>query len=130
MDKVSAARIRAELDALLDHLREKGVAAVIGRGLYTDTQITFKVTIAEERPDGLVMTKEAGDFQRLAVSMGMRPEWLGRVFYHCGKKYRLLGYYSRRRKYPILVQEVATGKKYKFTKMMLTDSLARANSEV
>lgn len=115
VDKTSAARTRAGLDALLDALREQGMAVRIGKGRYTDTQITFHVTIAKERSDGVVMTKEAGNFVRLANALGMSPDWLGKEFSHGRDRYRVVGYNSSCRKFPVQGERVTDGRRYKFT---------------
>ncbi len=114
MDGPRALQLRKELDVVLDLLREKGLAVIVKRGLYTDTEVSFRITIAEERSDGVAMTKEATNFQKLAEFVGMKPEWLGQIFFWKGDNYKIIGYATNRRVYPVLAQNIATREILKF----------------
>lgn len=61
---------------------------------------------------GEVVTKEAADYKRFAVSEGMKVEWLGREFMYGGRMVKLTGFNITRPKNIIAFTEVATNKKF------------------
>ena len=115
MNRTRAQQLRNEMDALMDALREKGLAVKFDRTRFTNTYVTFQVTDVEERADGLLMTREAMAFKVIANSKGMSPEWLGKSFQFQGEKFRIIGYKTRGKKYPMLCERVEDSKLFKFS---------------
>ena len=77
--------------------------------------VSFKLLVTKLDADGNVMSTEAKDFVKYAKSYGFEPSDLGREFKIGRDTYRLYGLKPRSRKYPILAENVRTGKIYKFT---------------
>lgn len=55
------------------------------------------------------------EFERDCGSVGLYPEDYGQTFEQRGVKYEIVGIDLRKRKYPIIVREVATGKTLRCT---------------
>ena len=61
------------------------------------------------------LSREAEDFLHYCKMYGMEKEWLNKVFLSRNKEHRLIGLMPNRPKYPILVEEVRSGKKLLMT---------------
>ena len=108
--------IKAIQDGLNDAALGDFVVKQSSRATYDDTSFTVKIEVRENvvHESGVVMTKEANDFLRYVRVIGMAKSDLGRVIEVRGSDYRIVGYRSRARKFPILVEIVKTGEKKAF----------------
>ena len=84
----------------------------------------FTVEAACANEDGVVLTPEAKAFYQLVKDqityasicpvMGLKREHLGAEFEHREREFKVIGYFGRRPKMPILCQDVLTKRNYKF----------------
>jgi hypothetical protein len=80
--------------------------------------------------NGIVASKEASDFKRLASKYGLSPDDLGKEFVGVnGKKFKLLGCKPRSSKYPLVAEEVGSGKKFKLTTAAVCKGLGKPYAE-
>jgi hypothetical protein len=56
-------------------------------------------------------------FELYARSYGLEPRDFGAVITSRGKQYKLIGFNTKARKFPYLMEEVATGEKIRFSEM-------------
>ena len=64
-----------------------------------------------------VEEKEREKFDLYARSFGLEPQDFGAVITSRGKQYKLIGFNTKARKFPYLMEEVATGEKIRFSDM-------------
>lgn len=104
--------LRADIDAALKKIgADHGVVVTSGRCTYSPNTATFKVEVATVADDGNAMTKEAVEFQSWASIWGLDAGLLFKTVTLNGMEYKVIGA-SRRRKKPITIQSVTTGKQY------------------
>ena len=101
--------IRLQIDAALADLGEQhGISINAGNATYSDNTITFKLELQIEGFDPL---KDA--FEKSCEWFGLKPEDYGREFVKGVRLYKIVGLKPRNRKYPIICQDMKTGKHYK-----------------
>ena len=113
MDKNKMRQVREYLNKILEeNPNDLGVNIEVANGSYSFSNGHFKITVADVSQDGTVHTREAEDFKTLGSYYGLDPEWLNKTFQYRGVEHKIVGYKSRSKKYPVLVE--AEGKTYKF----------------
>ena len=90
---------------------------------YHDMPVPFQLTYPVVTEDGEQLGKAAIRFRQLAITYGMKPEWLGATFLSRGKTYKITGLNTRARKYPICADCIENGRSYKFPVRTITDLL-------
>lgn len=88
--------------------------------------VMYQFLVRETDEEGNEMSSEGKEFQRRAPWLGLEASDLNREFTSRGRKYRITGLNPRGRKYPILAEEVRTGKKYKFPVEVVKAGLEKA----
>lgn len=107
MEKLAA--YAAELGLAVD---QKGRWAYYRDGSTLDLRVTFVVGGAEGLEE-----KEKTTFALYARSYGLEATDYGNVIKSSGKDYKLVGFNTKARRYPFLMEEVATGKRIRFGEM-------------
>lgn len=64
-----------------------------------------------------VADKERAKFDLYASLFGLEPQDFGAVIMSRGKQYKLIGFNTKARKYPYLMEDVATGDQIRFADM-------------
>lgn len=105
--------LRGLMSKALEPLAEVwGVHINVGNANYTDSNVTFKVSVSLKR-NGEILTPEAEEFKLMAPIHGLDPDDLGKNFIWRGEAFTLKGYKRRAKKYPF-IGERGDGKKFKF----------------
>lgn len=128
-DRASVRTILEECEEALRPIAEKHGLTLNrkGRTYYPDSlPVMYQFLVTEKDEDGNVLTAEAKEFQKRAVMYGLEPEDLHREFVNGGDTFRITGLKPRSRKYPILGENVRTGKTYKFPLETVKAGLKRA----
>ena len=112
MDRQTAKIIREKLNEILPMYGiGEEYEITIGNASYDDTQVTFKVQVKESgAPD-----KEEQDLQRYANLYGLDTSKIATVK---GNKYSLVGFNTRARKQPFIIEKLGIGgtnNRYKIT---------------
>jgi hypothetical protein len=105
MDRQEAKKLRAELEKVLK-LFDSSYTVTVGNCTYTSEDATFKLTIA---PEG-ALSKEERDLAYFADMYDVEPNKIGAMA--DGQKYSLVGYNSKARKRPFIIQKLSTGSRY------------------
>jgi len=114
IDKILLQKVRDEISHCLEPIGEKyGIELKAGRCSYSPSNFTLKLEGSLVSEDGVVLTKEAGDFKKYAHWHGLVPEDLGKTFQSRGVVYTITGLKTRASKYPITA-EASNGGSYKF----------------
>lgn len=101
-------------NALTEALQEYGLSVELNGGRMAEHEFKPKVilkvgaTASGDNPDKV-------KFSRLCHMYGLQPTDYLRTFHNRGSTYRIIGIEPRRRKYPILVEDVVTKKRVAFT---------------
>lgn len=128
-DRTTVRKILAECEEALRPIAEEYGLTLDrkGRTYYADSlPVMYQFLVTEKDEDGNVLTAEAKDFQKYAPMHGLDADDLHREFVSGGDKFRITGFKPRSRKYPILGENVRTGKTYKFTLETVKAGLKRA----
>ncbi len=105
MDRQEAKRLRVELNKVLEQF-DSSYNVTIGNCSYNETDATFKVTLA---PEG-APSKEKRDLEYFASINDVDTNKIGIMA--DGKQYTLVGYNSKARKRPFIIQKLSTGSRY------------------
>jgi len=111
MDRTTAKILREKLNNLFAEHGIEGFEIDVGNASYDDTQITFKVQIKETGAP----SKEEKDLEKYAGLYDLDTSKIATVR---GDKYSLVGFNSRARKQPFIIQKLGIGgsnNKYKIT---------------
>jgi len=110
--------VTKEVEKALNGVAEKfGLAVKVGTRRFGTKDMRFPVefVITEvDKDSGEMLSPEAMAYKKLAGSFGLDSEWLGAEFETYQGRYKIVGLKPRNRKYPVLADDVRTGKKYKF----------------
>jgi hypothetical protein len=109
----NCAQLGEEIEAALKGIADKhGVLIKRRGGSFSSELFSIKLEIATVGEHGAA-SREAEDFKRYAglFGHGLEEAHLGKEFeLPNGKKYQLKGFMPRRRKFPFLCKDMATGK--------------------
>ena len=105
MDRAVAKKLKEKLTEIFEQHGIDGFTVHVGNASYDDAQVTFKV---EVREDG-AMSKEERDLETFARVDGLD---VNKIANKQGKTFTLVGYKTRARKNPWIVQDMNTGTKY------------------
>lgn len=128
-DGTSVRKIMDEVRDALEPIAEKYGLVLDRKGstyrrdaLPVMLQFLIKVTDT----DGNVLTAEAKAFQRYAVMFGLKAEDLGREFKNRGETFRITGLKPKSPKFPVLAENVRSGKTFKFPEAVVLAGLQKA----
>ena len=118
--------IRGKLQNLLEenvgsHMLEN-YDVHVGNASFTDTEVTFKLSVK-------VKGSKPKDEKDLEEYVSMISKWgtnldKDRVVNYRGMDLKLVGYKRANRKYPFILQDVATSKRYKFPTDWVNDNFS------
>jgi hypothetical protein len=125
MDRKTAKKVRTIIEKELNKILKKhGLSVEMGNARFTDTCLTTKITIADG--DGESTNKSTFETDK-AYMAGFRiegPNPAGKVFTsRCGKKYEVVRFDSKKRKYPVICKCITDGALYKFAAESVIKSL-------
>jgi hypothetical protein len=117
-------KLRSDIDAALVQVgKANGVSIKTGNARFDDATATFKLNVASLMSDGTVVDTARRDYQQYAEVYGLKPEWLDQTFSTMSDgTYKIIGLLPNRRKKPVSVANIRTGKKY----IMTVDSVVRS----
>ena len=75
---------------------------------------TFKLEVALIKKDGTVETKDAAAWQRYANLYNLPADGVGKIVTLNGKRCKIIGFAPRSHKYPVLANDLSSGKTFKF----------------
>lgn len=117
MDRATVRQINKEAEKAMREIAEKyGLVLEPKTARYTNSDVVlkFKCLVKETTEDGEVLDTDAKNLKRYAFRHGLGEDAYGKEFVQAGDTFRITGYKPKGRKYPIIAENVKTGKKYKF----------------
>lgn len=123
--------ILADAQAALDAVAEKhGLTLERTNCRYQRDQlpVAFRFITVELDPNGNAMDSRAKDFLKYASVYGLSESDFLAEFDSNGNRFRITGFKPRAVKYPVLAENVRTGKTYKFTAETVKAALARSRA--
>lgn len=114
-------------EAIKAKLEEYGLEGEFLNGSFDDELVTFKVDIkiagAMDKRDKKLSDSLTWYAQYIAEELGVDKDDILNKEYRMGvTRYKLIGYNSKAKAYPIIMQDIKTGKKYKFEEIMIRRS--------
>ena len=112
--------INSEIEQAIQSIAKRyGLRIEVGNSRFSSTEINTKVKVSVvDTKTGVGMTKEAKAYELLASQNGIRVK-LGEEVTLRGKRFIVKGWNTRSPKYPIVAEEVSTGKSYKISSLSL-----------
>ena len=121
--------LRPEINAALVELGERfGLKFHAGNGSFGGAEASFKLTIAVDDPE-IQNAKKADEFNRYCSMFGLEPSDLGTEFRSGMTRYQLVGLELKRRKFPIRVLNIGTGKEVLLTELAVPAIRAAAGAK-
>lgn len=114
-------------EAIRAKLEEYGLEGEFLNGSFDSELVTFKVDIkiagAMDKRDKKLSDSLTWYAQYIAEELGVDKEEILNKEYRMGvTRYKLIGYNSKAKTYPLIMQDIKTGKKYKFEEIMIRRS--------
>ena len=111
-------------EAIRSKLEEYGLEGEFLNGSFDDELVTFKVDIkiagAMDKRDKKLSDSLTWYAKYIAEELGVDKNDILNKEYRMGvTRYKLIGYNSKAKAYPIIMQDIKTGKKYKFEEIMI-----------
>jgi hypothetical protein len=128
-DGTSVRKIMDEAREALEPIAEKYGLVLSRKGstYHRDSlPVMLQFLIKQTDTDGNILTAEAKDFQKYAVMFGLKPEDLGREFVSRGETFRITGLKPKSPKFPVLAENVRSGKSFKFPEAVVLAGLKKA----
>ena len=100
--------IRAAMQSALERLNYEGMTFNVANCTYNGGEATYKVNVLLDGAE----TKEQKDLTQMAKLMGLDTS---KIHDYQGMSFSLVGYKSKARKMPWIVQDLKTGIEYKLT---------------
>ena len=121
MDREDIKKIRQELDTILSaYGAKKGLQFQLGNISYSSNQFNCKMTATSGD------SKEDADkvnWDKNCWSVGLSREDFGKTINYIGNNYKLVGIKPRSRNYPVVVEQIPSGRRFKFTASMVKRGL-------
>jgi len=111
-------------EAIRSKLEEYGLEGEFLNGSFDNELVTFKVDIkiagAMDKRDKKLSDSLTWYAKYIAEELGVNKDDILNKEYRMGvTRYKLIGYNSKAKAYPIIMQDIKTGKKYKFEEIMI-----------
>jgi len=111
-------------EAIRSKLEEYGLEGEFLNGSFDNELVTFKVDIkiagAMDKRDKKLSDSLTWYAKYIAEELGVDKNDILNKEYRMGvTRYKLIGYNSKAKAYPIIMQDIKTGKKYKFEEIMI-----------
>jgi hypothetical protein len=126
MEKFTRSDVRTLHDDIVDALsvvaKKHDIVINYKGASFTSDKINVKLEVCAIK-DGKAFDQSREDFTRLASLYSLIPDMLDTTFVHLGKTFKITGLSPRKPKFPVLVIDVTTGKKYKFPVLTVKSAL-------
>ena len=111
-------------EAIRSKLEEYGLEGEFLNGSFDNELVTFKVDIkiagAMDKRDKKLSDSLTWYAKYIAEELGVNKDDILNKEYRMGvTRYKLIGYNSKAKAYPIIMKDIKTGKKYKFEEIMI-----------
>tara|TARA_R100000988_G_scaffold103674_1_gene84067 strand:- start:798 stop:1217 length:420 start_codon:yes stop_codon:yes gene_type:complete len=111
-------------EAIKAKLEEYGLEGEFLNGSFDNELVTFKVDIkiagAMDKRDKKLSDSLTWYVKYIAEELGVDKDEILNKEYRMGvTRYKLIGYNSKAKTYPLIMQDTKTGKKYKFEEIMI-----------
>jgi len=108
--------LRNDLDAVLSkYSKESGIHFNIGNIRFNEVESTIKLTATLPNANGKIQTAEQKAFNMFAKMDSISVKLNGLGSSRNLGTVKMIGYKSRNRKYPYIVEQVSTGSRYKLS---------------
>ena len=117
-------------EAIRSKLEEYGLEGEFLNGSFDNELVTFKVDIkiagAMDKRDKQLSSSLNWYVKHLANTFELDEELILNEEYESQRgKYKLVGYNSKAKSYPLIMEDMETGRKYKFRESVVRDALSR-----
>ena len=128
INKEVCRQLRVDMNEVIKaKLKEYGLEGEFLNGSFDDELVTFKVDIkiagAMDKRDKKLSDSLTWYAKYIAEELGVDKDEILNKEYRMGvTRYKLIGYNSKAKTYPLIMQDIKTGKKYKFEEIMIRRS--------
>lgn len=122
-DKPACQTVRRRIEkALSDIAADMGLDVSVSAGSFNDLNYKTRVEFSLKSTDG--KTKEQIDFERYAPMYGLSPKDFGKTIKSMDRDFKIVEIKPKRSKYPVVLESVRTGRRYKMDADMVKSALA------
>lgn len=131
INKKVCAQLREEMNkVIVSKLAEFGMEGEFKNATFDESLVTFKVEIKLAGTLGKRDKEENralnSYLEYLAIKFSVSKEYIANYEYRVGgENYKLVGYNSNAQKYPLIMEELKSGKRYKMPTEVITDNLTK-----
>ena len=128
INKEVCRQLRVDMNEVIKaKLEEYGLEGEFLNGSFDNELVTFKVDIkiagAMDKRDKKLSDSLTWYAKYIAEELGVNKDDILNKEYRMGvTRYKLIGYNSKAKTYPLIMQDIKTGKKYKFEEIMIRRS--------
>tara|TARA_R110000822_G_C14970721_1_gene457283 strand:+ start:67 stop:486 length:420 start_codon:yes stop_codon:yes gene_type:complete len=128
INKEVCRQLRVDMnEAIRSKLEEYGLEGEFLNGSFDDELVTFKVDIkiagAMDKRDKQLSSSLTWYAKYIAEELGVDKDDILNKEYRMGvTRYKLIGYNSKAKRYPLIMEDTKTGKKYQFEEIMIRRS--------
>jgi len=128
MNREVCKQLRVDMnEAIRSKLEEYGLEGEFLNGSFDSELVTFKVAIkiagSLDKRDKKLSDSLTWYAKYIAEELGVNKDDILNKEYRMGvTRYKLIGYNSKAKTYPLIMQDTKTGKKYKFEEIMIRRS--------
>ena len=124
-DRGVVRELRDSLQNTLTEFEQKhGVNVHVGNASYSENNVTFKVEVANI-VEGEVKSKDVINFEKYCSSYGLEIDDLGKTFRSNRRVFKITGLRPTAHKYPVLADDVISGKSFKFRSSIVCAALEK-----
>ena len=126
-DRTNLTQLRSALQHAVKSVEQEfGIRIDVANATFSDNNVRIKLECATKDENGKVNSKEAEDFKELCGRYNLKQTDLGREFVGTNgeDRYRIVGCNPRARKMPIICENLANRKRYKFAPRTIEFCLA------
>ena len=116
--------LRKEIDLALQSVGVKyNITLKTGNCRYTNTNASIKIEACIISELGESLNREVQDFKDHCTLFGLKLSDLGRTFNQGRKTYKIVGIRMSAKRYPIVIEDINTGKKVACTESLIKQNL-------
>ncbi len=116
------------IEALEDISTKNNIKFSFSGGNFSELEATLKLKICTENENGEIIPKERIDYLTNANLLNLKPEWLDKTFISRNKIFKIIGLKLSHTKYPVICQNVETGKRFKFPSYEVREGMTNPNN--
>lgn len=109
--------LKRAVNVLNNHFKEEGIEFRSKGGKFDDVEALLKLSmnVVSDNAKEKKNDKNMNEWNMYAAMYNLPKDGIGKTFKSGGSEFKICGIEPRKHKYPVIAEEINTGKKYKFS---------------